>query len=92
SDGSLDKSPFNKHGWFDTGDLGYLDADGYLYITGRSKEVINRGGELISPFEVENAIMAAAGAVDSPISGRVTQALAFSLTHDVLQEVVAIAL
>ena len=46
------------HRWFDTGDLGHLDADGYLFITGRSKEVINRGGEIVSPFEVEEAIMA----------------------------------
>ncbi|KAF6525875.1 hypothetical protein HZS61_011670 [Fusarium oxysporum f. sp. conglutinans] len=72
---------------------GYLKPDdGYLYITGRSKEVINRGGELISPFEVENAIMSASRSSDSPIYGRVSQALAFSASHDVLQEVVAIVL
>ncbi|KAK3267587.1 hypothetical protein CYMTET_23867, partial [Cymbomonas tetramitiformis] len=43
-------------GWLATGDLGYLNADGYLYITGRSKEVINRGGEIIAPCEVEDAL------------------------------------
>ncbi|KAH7116342.1 peroxisomal-coenzyme A synthetase [Dactylonectria macrodidyma] len=91
-DGHLDKSCFNKAGWFDTGDLGYLDAEGYLYITGRSKEVINRGGELISPFEVENAVMAAAKVPGTPISGAVSHALAFSVNHDILQEVVAIAI
>ncbi|KAH7312148.1 hypothetical protein B0I35DRAFT_48884 [Stachybotrys elegans] len=91
-DGSFDKSPFNPHGWFDTGDLGYMDEDGYLYITGRSKEVINRGGELISPFEVENAIMRASMSAESPIHGRISQALAFSARHDVLQEVVGVVL
>jgi acyl-CoA synthetase (AMP-forming)/AMP-acid ligase II len=40
-----------KDGWFNTGDLGYLDEDGYFYITGRSNEVINRGGEVISPID-----------------------------------------
>lgn len=91
-DGSLDTSPFNADGWFDTGDLGYMDDDGFLYVTGRSKEVINRGGELISPLEVENAITSVAGTAGSPIHGRVSQALAFSILHDVLQEVVAIVL
>ena len=43
-------------GWFKTGDMGWMDADGYLYVTGRSKEVINRGGEIISPAEVEEAL------------------------------------
>jgi len=90
--GELDKSPFNKEGWFDTGDLGYLDKDGYLFITGRSKEVINRGGEIVSPFEVENAIVTSSQAVGSPIFHRVSQALAFSAKHDVLQEVVGVVL
>lgn len=90
-DGSFDRRPFNADGWFDTGDLGFLDSNDYLYITGRSKEVINRGGELISPFEVENAIMTAA-MTETPIRGRVSQALAFSAPHGVLQEVVAVAL
>lgn len=88
----IDKSAFSEDGWFETGDMGYLDNDGYLYITGRSKEVINRGGELISPFEVEEAIMNAAHQEDSPVFGRISQALAFSMPHDVLQEVVGIVL
>ena len=35
--------------WFKTGDLGFFDEDGYLFLTGRSREIINRGGEKISP-------------------------------------------
>jgi acyl-CoA synthetase (AMP-forming)/AMP-acid ligase II len=89
--GTLDKSCFRDR-WFDTGDLGYLDHDGYLFITGRSKEVINRGGELISPFEVENAIIAAAKDPQSPIYSRVSQVLAFAVPHSVLQEVVGVLL
>jgi non-ribosomal peptide synthetase component E (peptide arylation enzyme) len=56
----LDTSAFSSEGWFDSGDCGYMDEDGYLYITGRSKEIINKGGEVISPFEVEEAIVTAA--------------------------------
>jgi hypothetical protein len=90
--GKIDKSAFNKDGWFDTGDLGSLDTDGYLYLTGRGKEVINRGGELISPFEVEEAITIASQNIESPLFKRIEQVMAFSAPHDTLQEVVGVAL
>ena len=45
-------------GWFRTGDQGFLSSDGYLTLTGRLKELINRGGEKISPIEVEEALLA----------------------------------
>jgi acyl-CoA synthetase (AMP-forming)/AMP-acid ligase II/acetyltransferase-like isoleucine patch superfamily enzyme/acyl carrier protein len=91
-DDSIDRSCFTENGWFDTGDLGYLDSDAFLYITGRNKEVINRGGELISPFEVEEAVLAAAHQSSSPTFGRVSKVLAFSVPHDVLQEVVGVCI
>mmetsp|Transcript_11899 Transcript_11899/g.21764 ORF Transcript_11899/g.21764 Transcript_11899/m.21764 type:complete len:517 (-) Transcript_11899:46-1596(-) len=46
------------YGWFHTGDQGKLDSDGYLTLTGRLKELINRGGEKISPLEVDAALLA----------------------------------
>ena len=91
-DNTIDISCFNGQGWFDTGDLGYLDEDGFIHITGRSKEVINRGGELISPFEVEEAIVAASNVPNSPTFRRIDKALAFPVSHDVLQEVVGICI
>lgn len=44
-------------GWMHTGDLGYLDHDGYLFVTGRIKELINKGGEKIAPREVDEALL-----------------------------------
>ena len=48
---------FSIDGWLRTGDLGYLDEDGYLYLVGRSDDVINRGGEKIFPRELEDALL-----------------------------------
>ena len=44
-------------GWFRTGDQGVLDEEGYLQLTGRLKELINRGGEKISPLEVDEVLL-----------------------------------
>ena len=70
-------------GWFRTGDQGRMDAEGYLTVTGRLKEIINRGGEKISPREVDEVLM------DHPA---VAQAVAFAIPHDKLGEEVAAAI
>lgn len=48
---------FDSEGWFTTGDLGKVDRDGYLTVTGRTKDIINRGGEKVSAREIEEAIV-----------------------------------
>jgi oxalate---CoA ligase len=70
------------HGWFRTGDQGFLDEDGYLRLTGRLKEIINRGGEKISPLEVDTVLM------DHPA---VQQVVTFGIPHDKLGEEVGAA-
>jgi acyl-CoA synthetase (AMP-forming)/AMP-acid ligase II len=71
------------NGWFRTGDQGTLDEEGYLRITGRLKELINRGGEKVSPLEVDETIM------DHPA---VAQVVTFAMPHDKLGEEVAAAI
>ncbi|MDZ8055524.1 MAG: AMP-binding protein [Aulosira sp. ZfuVER01] len=71
------------NGWFRTGDQGYLDKEGYLFITGRLKEQINRGGEKISPREVDEVLL------DHPA---IAQAVAFAVPHPTLGEDVAAAI
>ena len=68
--------------WFRTGDQGAFDEEGYLRLTGRLKEIINRGGEKISPLEVDEVLM------DHPA---VAQCVAFALPHPKLGEEVAAA-
>jgi oxalate---CoA ligase len=69
-------------GWFRTGDQGYLDGEGYLFITGRLKELINRGGEKIAPREIDEVLLAYPG---------VRQAVTFAVPHPSLGEDVAAA-
>jgi len=71
------------HGWFHTGDQGVIDEEGFLRITGRLKEIINRGGEKISPVEVDEVLMT---------NPAVLQAVTFAIPHDKLGEDVAAAI
>jgi acyl-CoA synthetase (AMP-forming)/AMP-acid ligase II len=69
------------NGWFRTGDQGVMDEAGYVSLTGRLKEIINRGGEKISPREIDEVLM------DHPA---VQQCLTFAMPHDKLGEEVAV--
>ena len=78
---AADEAAFSD-GWFRTGDEGYLDDDGYLFLTGRLKEQINRGGEKVSPLEVDEVLLR---------HDAVAQAVTFAMPHDKLGEEVAAA-
>ncbi len=78
----INKSSFIK-GWFRTGDLGYFDKEGYLYISGRIKEIINRGGEKISPKEVDEVFTS---------HRKVNKAVSFAVKHEKLGEDIAVAI
>ncbi len=70
------------NGWFRTGDQGFLDAEGYLTLTGRIKELINRGGEKIAPREIDEVLLA---------HPAVAEAVAFGFPHKTWGEEVAAA-
>ena len=70
------------NGWFRTGDQGTMDAEGYISLTGRLKEIINRGGEKVSPREVDDILM------DHPA---IAQVVCFGMPHPKLGEEVAAA-
>jgi acyl-CoA synthetase (AMP-forming)/AMP-acid ligase II len=69
-------------GWLRTGDIGHVDDDGYLYVVGRKKEVIKRGGHSVFPLEIDNALSA---------HPSVAEAITFSIPHDTLGEDVVAA-
>jgi oxalate---CoA ligase len=70
------------NGWFRTGDQGFMDDEGYLFISGRLKEIVNRGGEKVMPREVDEILL------DHPA---VAQAVAFAVPHERLGEDLAAA-
>jgi len=69
---------FDGNGWLSTGDIGSLDADGYVYLAGRSDDVINRGGEKVYPAEVEEVLLG---------DPRVLEAVVVARADDVLGSV-----
>ena len=71
------------NGWFRTGDQGHLDDDGYLFLTGRLKEIINRGGEKVAPREIEEVLLR---------HPAVNQAVCFAAPHARLGEEVGAAI
>lgn len=77
----VDREAFSGD-WFHTGDQGYFDEEGYLYLTGRLKEMINRGGEKIAPLDIDQAAAA---------HPAVREAAAFPVPHPSLGETVALA-
>ena len=79
NDDAATQAAFRK-GWFRTGDLGYLDEDGYLFIVGRIKDIINRGGQKVSPLEVEEVLLSHPAVLEAGV---------FAVPHEKLGENVA---
>ncbi|MGA2597802.1 MAG: AMP-binding protein [Bryobacteraceae bacterium] len=77
-----DRSAFRGGRWFLTGDVGYLDEEGFLFVTGRIKDIINRGGEKVLPREIDEVLSTHAA---------IFEAMAFGVPHPTLGEVVAAA-
>jgi acyl-CoA synthetase (AMP-forming)/AMP-acid ligase II/acyl carrier protein len=81
NDAAATRSAF-RDGWFRTGDLGYLDAEGYLFIVGRINDIINRGGQKVAPAEVEAVLLSHPDVVETAV---------FSIPHTRLGADVAAA-
>lgn len=81
-DEEANKSVFTNDGWFRTGDLGRLDADGFLFLTGRIKEIINRGGSKIIPQDIDRILLEHPDVADAAV---------FAIPHRTLGEEIAAA-
>jgi acyl-CoA synthetase (AMP-forming)/AMP-acid ligase II len=68
-DSALDVDAFDEDGWFRTGDLGVIDAEGFVSITGRLKDIIIRNGENISAKEIEDLLFAHPSIADAAVIG-----------------------
>jgi len=83
----INNSQANKdsfiNGWFLTGDQGFIDEEGFLQLTGRLKEIINKGGEKISPLEIDEAVME---------HQSIYQCITFPIVHEKLGEEIAVAI
>lgn len=77
------KESFTQEGFFRTGDQGYVDKDGYVFITGRIKELINKGGEKISPIELDNVM------AQHP---NVSEAVSFAIADEMYGQDVGVAI
>ena len=77
-----DKQERLEGGWFRTGDLGHMDAEGYLFLHGRVKEIVNRGGEKVSPAEIDACLLR---------NEAVAEAVSFAVPHPSLGEDLAAA-
>lgn len=79
----LTGNPFTKSGYLRTGDQGYLDNGGYLTLTGRIKELINKGGEKVSPIEIDNTF------AQHPA---ILEAVSFAIDDELYGQEVAVAI
>ncbi|MCR5980592.1 AMP-binding protein [Gordonia jinghuaiqii] len=79
----IDDGTVDADGWLHTGDLGHLDADGYLFLDGRSKDIVIRGGENIACVHVEQALLSHPAVVEAAV---------FGIPHDDLGEELAAAI
>jgi oxalate---CoA ligase len=66
---------FDHEGWLDSGDLGRIDAQGYLFLAGRTDDVINRGGQLVYPREIEEVLLGDDAVLDAIVVGRPDEVL-----------------
>ncbi|HKS51344.1 MAG TPA: AMP-binding protein [Pseudonocardiaceae bacterium] len=67
--GEMAAERFDAAGWLDTGDLGRLDVDGYLFLAGRRDDVVNCGGEMVHPGEVEEVLLGEAAVAEAAVAG-----------------------